>query len=229
MDSEGNMNFETKLKGYVTETIIECILSDAGYKVLRTGIEKRVLDPVQTDRVITSTVNEPEQETQDGRIKMPDTITKMPDFLVLGGGMTQLLEVKYRCDWETERLKLAQKLMSQAQIFPEAAVVVCVGKQQITTEPSLSSRHKVWSSHHLRVIQPRIVDGVLHHRNKVSSVPIAECQWEQLELIQNQFPALNLRLEDKTLHKAANLIADIERSIRRVNKEIRREDAAAAD
>lgn len=189
------MDFENRIKGYVTETLIEGILSDAGYRVLRIGLEKQALDRLLID-------TEP-----DDFVTVPRAIRTMPDFLVLGDDKPRLVEIKYRSEWESSRAKLGEKIAPQLDLFPNMVVIVCCGRPP---EGRLSNR----AMDHLKVIRPSLDPHgrVCHTSKQQGCKPLAETPWAQLYSLVTEFPRLLDRADIGSLKLAAQVLADLERA-----------------
>jgi hypothetical protein len=189
------MDFENRIKGYITETLIEGILTDAGYRVLRIGLEKQVLDRLLIDTA------------PDDFVTVPRAIRTMPDFLVLGDDSPRLVEIKYRSEWESSRARLGEKIAPQLELFPNTVVVVCCGRPP-------EGRSNGRAMDHLKVIRPSLdAQGRVCHTSKQQGCrPLAETPWAQLYSLATEFPKLLDRTDIGSLKLAAQLLADLERA-----------------
>lgn len=183
------MDFERRLKGYIAETLVESLLTDAGYKVLRIGLEKRVLD-------------HPSLTVNDDYTIVPKAIRTMPDFMVLGDERPHVVEIKYRGDWRSARGDLAEKIGTQLELYPGMKVVVCCGRG----DPDGHARH------HLKVLSPVLLNGVVHHRSGKDASPLGETEWAHLTNLTAAFPKLRDTKASGTLVRAARVLADLERT-----------------
>jgi hypothetical protein len=116
------MQFDSKLKGNITEIISATLFETHGYRVIPLGVEKVVREIVSLD------------QEQYSKLDLPATLRSMPDFLVseIDMSFAWLIEVKYRKSFSSfkkdEALKL--KLISQAEKWGEFWVLLFLGKQE---------------------------------------------------------------------------------------------------
>lgn len=204
------MNFDCRLKGYITEAIIESLLIDAGHVVIRTGIERVLLEPAA-------------KQGAEEWLEAPLQLRKAPDFFVIEKGDKQAsryVEIKYRKNWIDGFSELEDSLHDQVKFFNEVFVIVCAGEEQNgNVHRRKEGQRNSVPNCHIRVAHAVLnSEGVVCHKGKDKNKkeilrPIDRCCWSDLEHLQNVFPKLDKRKEEETLVKAATLIANINASI----------------
>ncbi len=133
------MNFENRIKGKITETIVKEILVDEGYRVIDSGIEHllREVSCLNNQEYLNLTISK--------------NLRKLPDLIVMNKLQTKsyLVEIKYRQSWSST---LISNLRKQVEAFEEI-VLICVNGTPITESTDISG------STHLRAITLRYNDG----------------------------------------------------------------------
>lgn len=112
------MEYSSRLKGGITQTLIKSMLTDAGYKVVPLGVEEVIREVTTLDHVKYKQLN------------LPEVLRKMPDFFVSDSESTKcwLVEVKYRKKWEpTVKKKLGEALKNQARLWGSIYVIILLG------------------------------------------------------------------------------------------------------
>ncbi|PAY00833.1 hypothetical protein CKO50_12605 [Pseudoalteromonas sp. HM-SA03] len=134
-----NMNFENRIKGNITETIVKALLVDEGYRVVDSGIEHMIREVSCLGR----------QEYLN--LSFADALRKLPDLVVMNKDQTKshLVEVKYRQTWNGNLIK---DLREQV-IFFNQIVLICVNGSPVTESKEVSG------ATHLRAIELKYEDG----------------------------------------------------------------------
>lgn len=129
------MNFENRLKGKITETIVKEILVDEGYRVIDSGIE-HILREVAC---LT--------QSEYSNLSLSLNLRKLPDLIVMNKSQSKsyLIEIKYRQFWDGS---LIYDLKQQVEFFNKI-VLVCVNGTPQTESPDVSG------GTHLRAIHLR--------------------------------------------------------------------------
>ena len=111
------MNFNNSLKGYLTQGLIKAVLEDAGYEVIRYGVEEKFPAVKNLDH---------EEYLNFGLLPAQRLA---PDFIVADREVKVGLrvEVKYRKDWETAKQTLENKLKEQVKIYAPLYLILCLG------------------------------------------------------------------------------------------------------
>lgn len=194
------MDFSSKLKGQITQSLIECLLVDAGLRVVPLGIEQ--------------VIREVKSLTKDHyrAAGISTTLRSLPDFFIANGNMSQtwLLEVKYRREWnEKTRFELFKKLHPQVEQWGPLHLAVFLGKTDF--DPKFPNSY-------LRMLRLVINDGVVCHEtlgyvdaatNEIVPpryVRADGIHWFDMTLIQKVFPGLATQFSNSTLFKATALV-----------------------
>lgn len=197
------MDFTSKLKGQITQSLIECLLVDAGLRVVPLGIEQVIREVKLLSK---------EQYLAAG---ISPTLRSLPDFFIANSDMsrTWLLEVKYRRHWNEEtRADLARSLFSQVKMWQPLHLAVFLG--ETNNNPSFPNSY-------LRMLRLVIHEGAVCHHiaerkfrlgNKVipeSFVPVEGIDWLKMDLIQKVFPDISEQTTGDTLFKAMALVKQL--------------------
>lgn len=113
------MEFNNRVKGAVTQTLLKSLLEDAGYAVIPMGIEESVREIKLLGK------------TEYQQFQFPGTQRVTPDFLVLDWGKKQnwLIEVKYRKKWnDNTRDTLITPLEKQVRGWGDISLVLFLGE-----------------------------------------------------------------------------------------------------
>jgi hypothetical protein len=186
------IDFSSKMKGAVTQTLVKSLLEDAGYRVTPLGIEEVV-------RELASVGQE-----QYLKLNLPQSLRSLPDFLVTDAAITKtwLVEVKYRRSWDAREIQaLHAKLMEQASAWGPFVLLLFLGERAGDIETP-SSR--------CGVFELKSKAGELLYRSRYK--PHKWYSWSQAELRFAQPPAavfdlLNNRIEERTLQKCCEFAA----------------------
>ena len=114
------MEFESKLKGNLTEAVASTLFENAGYRVVPLGIEKVVREVSTLDQKSYS------------KLELSQTLRLMPDLLITEVDMNKawLVEVKYRRKFEDFKNceKLKKHLLEQAKRWGDFWILLFVGE-----------------------------------------------------------------------------------------------------
>lgn len=111
------MDFLNTLKGSTTQTIVHCLLRQAGYPVVSTSIESLIPSLTLLDWA------------QYDSLKLGAELRLLPDLLLLPQeNSARLLEVKFRTKLDRETLRrLLEKCREQQRHFPDAYTIIVRG------------------------------------------------------------------------------------------------------
>jgi hypothetical protein len=194
------MDFTSKLKGQITQSLIECLLVDAGLQVVPLGIEQviREVKSLSKERYLAAGIS--------------PALRRLPDFFIANADMSQtwLLEVKYRRQWNEEtRAALFNSLRAQVKMWQPLYLAVFLGE---------TDHNPNWPNSYLRMLRLVIhEDTVCHQRAEyvdeetdevipASCLPAEEMHWFDMDLIQRVFPGLSGQFTNNTLFKATALV-----------------------
>ena len=180
------MEFSNRIKGTVSEALLQAILEDAGYRIIALGVEEilREVKPLRVQQYV--------------ELNLPEVVCRLPDFFVADRDLTQwwLMEVKYRRRWEQARIDLESELVSQLRHFSPLHVLICVAESGQTNE----SNPPAWF---------RIATLELDASNRVairypsgSLGLLREADWHTLHRVQDIFVQVGDRWPEQTLRKA---------------------------
>ena len=143
------MDFEYRLKGSITETIVKAIFTDDGYRVIDSGIEHLV-------REVTCL-------SQKGYLDLSFSkgLRNLPDLIILNKLQTKahLVEVKYKQKWND---LLIRETEEQVKYFKEITLV-CVNGSPETSSTEISG------ATHLRAMQLKYENDLYQARKYKSS------------------------------------------------------------
>lgn len=171
------MDYNNRLKGTITQTLLRTLLEGAGYRVVPFGIES-VIREVQ---VLS--------QQEYGNLRPPLALRTMPDFFITNKEMNEawLVEVKYRRRWdERTRNELGETLKLQVKVWGPIYLMVCLAEPATKNKETPSSR--------MRLAQLKESEDVL-----VSESPAQDGQkvfwkdisWENFHRIQDVFRGIN--------------------------------------
>lgn len=112
------MDFENRLKGTVTQTLVKALLEDAGYRTIPLGVE----EVIREVSVLSA------DEYRD--LELPTVLRKMPGFFVAEPNLSNawLVEVKYRKEWNDEaRRRLGNQIREQVEAWQPLFLTVFLG------------------------------------------------------------------------------------------------------
>ena len=169
------MSFDSRIKGVVACELVRMLLTDAGYTVIRNGIEE-LIPEIQTMSKLAYK-----------KLDISDAIRTSPDlFLKDGNGKAFHIEVKYRSTWKRkDRVDLHREVIGQVKIWSPFYLVLVLGKIESESSSILD---------HLRVMRLHPDAGgnyVLHQitiGDKTIDAPLREAEWEDLMAFDAVFP-----------------------------------------
>ena len=109
------MNFERRIKGHITESLVQTLLEHAGYRVVPLGIEHIIREV---------------KDTGNSSVHLHKGLRSLPDFLITDAEIKKswMLEVKYRHRWnEATIASLESTLLNQALYWDEFYFLVFLG------------------------------------------------------------------------------------------------------
>jgi hypothetical protein len=112
------MDFENRLKGTVTQTLVKALLEGARYRTIALGVEEVIRE--------VSVLSEPEYRD----LALPTVLKRMPDFFVADPGLSNawLVEVKYRKKWnEATKRRLGDQILEQVKTWQPLFLTVFLG------------------------------------------------------------------------------------------------------
>ncbi|MFB2754078.1 hypothetical protein ACE02G_10520 [Shewanella xiamenensis] len=156
------MNFENRIKGNITETIVKALLVDEGYRVIDSGIEHIIREVSCLGR----------QEYFG--LSFANALRKLPDLVVMNKDQTKshLVEVKYRQSWNSN---LINDLREQVTFFNEI-VLICVNGSPDTTSLAVSG------ATHLRAIELKYQDDKYLANKYFSNSPGKRGEFEWISI-----------------------------------------------
>jgi hypothetical protein len=195
------MNFENRLKGSITQTLVGTLLEDVSYRVVPLGIEEVIRE--------VSCLSGSEYS----KLNLSDSLRKLPDFFIAKKDLSQswLVEVKYRRKWdESTKAELEEKLKAQAQIWAPLYLILFVKEKARTNETPSS---------YLGVCKLIVKDGQLGRMSQTFSFkkedrtdvfePWSEFTWQSFKRFQDVFDGVSDKWQDETLIKIINIMQNI--------------------
>lgn len=188
------MNFDNRIKGAVTQTLLKSLLEDAGYAVIPMGIEESVREIKLLGK------------TEYQQFNFAGTQRSTPDFLVLDWDKKQnwLIEVKYRRKWDDEvRDALTEVLEKQVGRWGEIFVVFFIGEAvEVSNKRNPDFLH-VGVANLVMHNGELIVDhGISYIENMAITFPQfvkwSECGWKDFTFLYKAFNRL-IKKDDRVL------------------------------
>ena len=180
---KSNMEFERRIKGQITESLVQTLLEHAGYRVVPLGIEQVI------------------REVKDqGSWNLPQPLRTLPDFLITDAEIKKnwLLEVKYRHQWNEYTIKsLEETLTNQVKYWSEFYFLVFLGNcdgGKVTT----ASRSGIFHLTHR--------EGKLGYLNKGQFYPWKNAEWKFSSRIHTVFEDLKELYEAQTIKKCCEIV-----------------------
>lgn len=179
------MEFERRIKGHITESLVQTLLEHAGYRVVPLGVEHIVREV--KDRGNSSS-------------RLHKGLRSLPDFLITDVAIEEswMLEVKYRYQWnEQTRQQLEEVLTNQAFYWDEFYFLVLLGKcdaGQVTT----ASRSGIF--------RLTLRKGKLVYYNRGNWYPWQHAEWKFSSRIHAVFQDLQALYEDRTIQKCCEMV-----------------------
>lgn len=187
------MDFKNRIKGTITQTLVQALLHDVKNRVVPLGIEEIIRE-----------VNALDVEAY-GRLDLPQALRKLPDFFVTTAEQDKgwLLEVKYRKRWnENVREDLGNDLLEQVKIWSPLHLVLFVGepaRNNDTPANYLGVCKLVIQDGSLGLFRQRATGSILNRTYVEEFLPWSEVTWENFRRFQDVFPGITDAWENETL------------------------------
>ncbi len=180
------MEYTSRLKGAITQTLLKSLLEDAGYRIIPLGIE----EVIREIKILGK-----EQYLSLG---LPKNLRKLPDFFVADRKISKvwLLEVKYRKSWgSTTRKILEPGLKQQVKEWDPLYFMLFLGKPDI--------KGKNLPSYRMRVARLSICRDELVVIDKHGDVEVRwnKASWSNFSRVQDVFKNLGDQWEHQTIEK----------------------------
>ena len=185
------MDFSNRLKGAVTQSVIQALLEGAGYRVMPLGIEEILRELKALSR----------KQYMD--LELPEVLRQIPDFFISEEKFDQtwLLEVKYRRRWdENVRAELKETMKKQIANWDSVYVALILGER---------AKESQMPSANIGVVKLFDYGGELAARGEEEDwVFWDDLKWQQFSRLQDVFPALKNadQYEQGTLWQTLNVI-----------------------
>lgn len=192
------MNYSSRLRGTVTQTLVKTLLEDAGYRIVPLGIEEVVREVKLLG----------EKEYQG--LRLPTVLRHLPDFLVTDAAMKEswLVEVKYRNGWDKiAKSKLATGLKRQIKSWGPVNVLILLGEphDQRPDPAALLRIPKLELENDELVFLPWEPNGKPATAKKMW----IEADWQEFPRLQQVFPRVTQQWEAQTLRKTAMVLGSL--------------------
>lgn len=198
------MDFTNRLKGNITQGLLETLLEDVKYRIVPLGIEEVVREVKSID---------PESYLRMGLSK---TLRRLPDFFVALPDLSQswLVEVKYRKQWnERTRDALGADIREQIEQWQPVHLVIFLGESARTYDtPSsrLGVCKLVCRDDQLGVLRKVREGGLIDRGRWVEQFdPWNTVTWDSMSRFQDVFPGVSGRYEESTLTKAVSVMTSL--------------------
>jgi len=193
------MNFQNRVKGAITQTLMKSLLEDAGYRVIPLGVEEVVRE--------VRALSLPEYTN----LGLPKILKSLPDFLITDESYSAswLVEVKYRKEWN-ERVKeeLRKEIQLQVQQWQPLLLTVFLG-----TSVKPDSDKPANSIGVIKLISDRdqlfcswTTATGFNGKKEDRLTPWPEITWGDFRRLQDEFQGLGSRWKESTLSKSLNLL-----------------------
>lgn len=186
------MNFNNRVKGTITQSLIKVLFKDAGYNIAPLGIEEMIREVQSIPPLVY------------GAMELSQTLRTLPDFLVAlpEYEKTYLVEVKYRARWnESTKQRLKSCLTNQVQQWQPIYLVLFLGERARPNDTPAS---------YLGVLRLEYQDGTLGFREigteSESFRPWEELDWDCFKRLHDVFTEITTRYEENTITKAVGLV-----------------------
>lgn len=184
------MDFDNRIKGHVTQSLVKALLEDAGYITIPLGIETVVREVISLSKCEYS------------ELGLPNQLRTMPDFLITNKSYDKsyLLEVKYRKKWDTETIEsLYSGLSEQIKHWNEFLLLIFLGNHHgdlDTPANRCAIFHLIRSS-----------DGSLCYRSKYddSIYEWSRAEWKHAKKLDHVFPELKNCKKNLTITKCCEI------------------------
>lgn len=196
------MNFNNRIKGSVTQGIIEVLLKDAGYNIVPLGIEEiirelQLLTPIQyTSLNLSNTLR-----------SLPDFFVSEPDF-----AKTYLVEVKYRSKWSNRtKDSLKETIEEQVKQWQPVFLILFLGEKARDSETPASYLGVLKLAHkdnELGAMVTRVNHGGGLGEYTTTEVfkPWDQIDWNDFKRFHDVFLRVSDSFEASTISKSVDLV-----------------------
>jgi len=197
------MDFKNRLKGSVTQTLVETLLEDVQYRIVPLGIEEVVREVSCLDR------------GQYMALGLPDTLRKLPDFFIAKKDLskTWLVEVKYCNKWNDEvKRSLGEQLIEQVKLWSPMHLVLFIGEpaRRNDTPASYLAVGKLGVQNEVLGVWHKMYQGApLISEFSETFIPWSEVTWDSFTRFQDAFYEVSDRREEGTLFKAIEIMRSL--------------------
>lgn len=192
------MDYQNRLKGAVTQSLVRSLFAQAGLTIVPLGIEETIREVAELPL------------PQYMQLNLPTALRKIPDFFATDKDRTKfwLIEVKYRRQWsDAVRDELGVAFAQQVSTWDPLIAIIFLGEK-----PSYFDQPSSW----VRAAQLKIVDHELKFipHGGGDYLPWSQATFINLQRVQDVVPQLN----DTQLwaSSALELTLDISRGLTRL-------------
>jgi hypothetical protein len=194
------MDFRKRIKGVITQSLVQAILNDVKYRVMPLGIEEVIRE--------LNTLSVEEYH----RMSLPQSLRKLPDFFVTTADQKVgwLLEVKYRKCWDdTVKNDLGLILQEQVKLWSPLYMVLFVGEpaRQNDTPASFIGTCKLVIEDGKLGILKKVNGGF--SKDKTEFIPWSRVYWSHFNRFQDTFPGVTDSWEQETLIKTVRMMKSL--------------------
>ena len=189
------IDFENRMKGKITQSLLEILLEDASYRIVPLGIEEIIRE-----------VKNLSQEEYFG-LGLSNTLRRIPDFFVALHDFQKsfLVDVKYRGQWDNQvRDRLNEGLKEQIRQWGPVHLVLFLGEAARPTETPAS---------YLGVAKLVWRDDEIHISKTIAGeerlTRFGEATWNSFSRFQNVFDGVGDRWEEETLTRAIQTLRSL--------------------
>lgn len=181
------MDFDRRIKGNLTESLVQTLLEHAGYRIVPMGVEHVIREV---------------KERNCSSHALPLGLRTLPDFLVTDAKMQNhwQLEVKYRQRWHTATAtELGNTVEEQVKHWGKLHLLLFLGVHHGSSQTP-ASQCRVFTLVHQ--------DNALHYlpRKKRKPKPWRDVAWEHGNRVQDVFRGLNDTREEDGIRKCCEVI-----------------------
>ena len=179
------MEFEQRIKGKLTETLVSELLEHAGYKVVPLGIEQIIRE-----------VKDVESKTSN----LPRRLRTLPDFLVTDAALKDswLVEVKYRHRWNDKTIAdIEEALTNQVRYWERVYCLIFVGN---------CDGENVTASTRSGIFQLVLKNDKLAYINRDNTYPWKNADWKFSQRIESVFTNLRHNQSQQAIKKCCDIV-----------------------
>ncbi|MCE3011100.1 MAG: hypothetical protein LW875_10860 [Proteobacteria bacterium] len=194
------MDFKNRIKGTVTQALVQALLHDVQNRVVPLGIEEviRELNALTPDQYL--------------KLDLPQTLRRLPDFFVTSVNQEQgwLLEVKYRERWNDDvRADLGKRLFDQVKLWSPLYLVLFVGeavRKNDTPASYLGVCKLIIENETLGTVRKKRIGNLLSGHYEDEFVQWDSLTWDNFKRFQDIFPGISDAWEKETLIKTVTMM-----------------------